>query len=191
MQCGHRLAYLPDVGQIGSLGSLDNSLWHSPAGAAGAEYRLCANYTSYDVCNWAVVAADANPLCVSCRLTRVIPDLDVAGHREAWYRLEIAKRRLLYTLLKLHLPVTDRQSDPSRGLAFELEADVSPTSIGRSAFPTAIPSCCPHPLSRRCGSCTRPSPALNNRERNICNIYVRLTARDDYSCAGRSNERML
>jgi hypothetical protein len=126
LQCGHRLAYLPGVGQMGSLEPLSNGLWHSPvAGAAGTEYRLCTNYTEHDVCNWAVDASDGNPLCVSCRLTRVIPDLDAAGHREAWYRLEVAKRRLLYSLLKLGLPVTDRQSDPSCGLAFELVADVS------------------------------------------------------------------
>jgi hypothetical protein len=94
VQCGHRLAYLPDVGQMGSLESLAEGLWHSPA-ATGTEYRLCANYTSYDVCNWAVKASDENPLCLSCRLSRVIPDLDAAGHHEAWYRLEVAKRRLL------------------------------------------------------------------------------------------------
>jgi len=124
--CGHWLAYLPDAGQMGSLESLADGLWHAPeADGARTEYRLCANYTAYDVCNWAVNASDENPLCLSCRLTRVIPDLDVAGHREAWYRLEVAKRRLLYTLLELRLPVADRQTDPSCGLAFELVADVA------------------------------------------------------------------
>ena len=121
MQCGHRLAYLPETGQMGSLESLADGLWHSPApDRAPTEYRLCANYTAYDVCNWAVCASDGNPLCLSCRLTRVIPDLDAAGHRQAWYRLEVAKRRLLYSLLKLRLPMADRQTDPSCGLAFEL-----------------------------------------------------------------------
>jgi hypothetical protein len=124
VQCGHRLAFLPDLGQMGSLESLPDGLWRSPvADAARSEYRLCANDTTYDVCNWAVEASDANPLCPSCRLTRVIPDLDMEGHREAWYRLEVAKRRLLYTLLKLRLPLTDRQTDPASGLAFELVAD--------------------------------------------------------------------
>jgi hypothetical protein len=124
VQCGHRLAYLPDAEQMGSLESVADGLWHSAGtDGAGTEYRLCANYTAYDVCNWAVDASDANPLCLSCRLTRTIPDLDTAGHREAWCRLEVAKRRLLHTLLKLRLPVTDRQTDPACGLAFELVAD--------------------------------------------------------------------
>jgi hypothetical protein len=124
VRCGHRLAYLPDVGQMASLESLPDGLWHSLA-ATGTEYRLCANYTGYDVCNWAVKASDENPLCLSCRLTRLIPNLDVPGNREAWYRLEVAKRRLLYTLLKLGLPLADRQTDPCCGLAFELVADAS------------------------------------------------------------------
>jgi hypothetical protein len=124
VQCGHRLAYLPDLGRMGSLESLGDGLWHSPV-AARTEYRLCANDTAYGVCNWAVTSSDENLLCLSCRLTRVIPDLDAAGHRDAWCRLESAKRRLLYTLLELGLPVTDRQTEPSRGLAFELVADVA------------------------------------------------------------------
>ena len=41
----------------------------------GRTYRLCANYTQYNVCNWAVPSDDPNPLCTSCRLTQVIPDL--------------------------------------------------------------------------------------------------------------------
>ena len=49
-----------------------------------------------------------NPLCVSCRLTRVIPDLAEPGHRAAWYRLEVAKRRLLFTLIELGLPLPNR-----------------------------------------------------------------------------------
>ncbi len=68
-------------------------------------------------------AADANSLCRSCRLTRVIPDLRVAGNREAWYRLETAKRRVVYSLLALGLPVRSQVEDPEAGLAFEFLAD--------------------------------------------------------------------
>ncbi len=68
-------------------------------------------------------------LCLSCRLTRVIPDLDVAGHRDAWYRLEVAKRRLLYTLLELRLPVVDRQTDP----AADSHSSSWPTSPARTS----------------------------------------------------------
>jgi hypothetical protein len=126
INCGHILAYLSDVGRMGSLEAADNGLWQSSGeGSTAASYRLCSNYAEHNVCNWAVPVADSNPLCLSCRLTRRIPDLGVPGHKEAWCRLEVAKRRLLYTLRQLQLPVTTRAEDPSGGLAFEFLADMT------------------------------------------------------------------
>jgi hypothetical protein len=120
------LAYLPDVAQVGSLESLGSGLWRSPrADTKEQTYRQCANYAEQQVCNWAVVASDPRGLCVSCRLTRVIPNLDTPERREAWYRLEVAKRRLVYTLLSLKLPLLNRQDDPVSGLAFDFLADDS------------------------------------------------------------------
>jgi len=122
--CGHRLAYLPDLTLVGSLEAIDDARWRSPLpAAADRAYRLCANYTGEAVCNWAVLDEDEHPLCQSCRLTRVIPDLSQPGHREAWYRLEGAKRRLVYSLLGLGLPVLNRIDDPNHGLAFEFKSD--------------------------------------------------------------------
>ncbi len=64
-----------------------------------------------------------NPLCRSCRLTRVIPDLSVPAHVTTWHRLEAAKRRLIVSLLALQLPIVDRTQDPNGGLAFDFKAD--------------------------------------------------------------------
>jgi hypothetical protein len=64
-------------------------------------------------------------LCRSCRLTRVIPNLSVPGHKTAWYRLESAKRRLVYTLLTLGLPLND-PPDGKEPLTFEFLADAGP-----------------------------------------------------------------
>jgi hypothetical protein len=52
----------------------------------------------------------------------MIPDLGQPGHKEAWYRLEVAKRRLVYSLLNLGLPLENR-ADTIHGLAFEFLAD--------------------------------------------------------------------
>jgi hypothetical protein len=124
LNCGRPLAYLPDLGVIGSLEPDGPDHWTSPIPRAeGWRYRLCRNYTEQDVCNWAVPADDPNPLCASCRLTRVIPDLARDGHKAAWYKLEVAKRRLVYTLQALRLPVLNKTEDPDRGLAFEFKAD--------------------------------------------------------------------
>jgi hypothetical protein len=124
LQCQHPLAYLPDLQIIGSLEPCGEDVWRSPLERAhGRRYRLCVNYRDANVCNWAVPEPDTHALCMSCRLTRVIPDLAQPGHREAWYRLEAAKRRLLYSLMQLQLPVRSRSEDAERGLAFELLAD--------------------------------------------------------------------
>jgi hypothetical protein len=131
MQCGHLLAYLPDCGQMGSLDPIDGRLWRSLLpNTSGQTYRQCANYVEQEVCNWAVVASDPHAICVSCRFTRVIPDLAVPEHRDAWYRFEVAKRRLVYELLRMELPLVNKQDDSAAGLAFDLLADDS--AAGRS-----------------------------------------------------------
>lgn len=125
--CARPLAYLPDLAVVGSLDLAGGELWQSPLDrAAGRGYRLCQNYREHNVCNWAVAADDPEPLCLSCRLTQVIPDLSVPGNKEAWYRLEVAKRRLVYSLLTLGLPVRNKEQEPERGLAFEFLADPAP-----------------------------------------------------------------
>lgn len=123
LRCEHTVAYLPDLAVVGSLEEVDGGVWRSPMTHASPRYRLCANYVNTQVCNWAVVGDDPEPLCVSCRLTRSIPDLTNDAHRVAWYRLEVAKRRLLFTVLSLGLPVVSRTEDPVQGLAFEFLAD--------------------------------------------------------------------
>jgi hypothetical protein len=130
VQCHRKVAYLPDLALVGSLDQAGDGIWRSPPPAAARRvYRLCRNYTDEHVCNWAVSADDENPLCISCRLTRVIPDLTRDGHRQAWYRLEMAKRRVMFTLMQLRLPVVSRDEDPERGLAFEFKGD-TPSQTG-------------------------------------------------------------
>lgn len=132
MTCGHVLAYRPDLADMVSLEPAGQNLWHSPAHrAAGQTYRLCLHYGPGNICNWAIAASDPHPLCRSCQLTRVIPDLNRPGYRQAWQRLEVAKRRLIYSLLALNLPLTSKAEDHEHGLAFEFLADRN----GRDAAP--------------------------------------------------------
>ena len=124
VNCAHALAYLPDLEVVGSLNKAGDNLWTSPLSRSqGRKYRLCENYVKHNVCNWAMPADDPNPLCLSCRLTRVIPDLGKPGNKEAWYKLEAAKRRLVYSLLRLGCPLKSKAEDAQNGLAFEFLAD--------------------------------------------------------------------
>jgi len=75
------------------------------------------------VCNWVVPAGDSSDFCSSCRLNKVIPDLSSDRNTVAWFRLEVAKRRMLYTLLGLGLPVVPKNGDDASGLAFEFLED--------------------------------------------------------------------
>ncbi len=93
------------------------------AGADGHLYRRCRNDVEHGVCNWLVDAGSDAGHCLSCRLTRTIPALDHDNNRELWRLLEEAKRRLVYTLLALGLPVVGRHLDPERGLAFDFLED--------------------------------------------------------------------
>jgi hypothetical protein len=123
IECKHKLAYVPDLEEMSSL-EAEGEAWRSPLqGAKGRAYKLCRNYSQENVCNWALPAKEESPFCLSCRLTRVIPDLSRPGNREAWYRLEVAKRRLIYSLLCLKLPLAAKSKADGSGLFFDFKAD--------------------------------------------------------------------
>jgi len=123
-RCLRLLAYLPDLNAMASMDQSEDDTWTSPwPQAKGRAYHLCQNYNSMGICNWAVPVDDPNPLCASCRLTQVIPNLGRPGAIERWQRLEAAKRRLLYGLTQLSLAVKSQTQDPDNGLAFQFCSD--------------------------------------------------------------------
>lgn len=118
--CGHGLGFAPDAGVISTLvpeGGAFSALVN-PSRA----YRLCENAEACG-CNWLVAAEDTNPLCLCCRHTRTVPNLAAPGNREAWTKIERAKRHLFYSLLQWRLPAPTRAEDPAGGLVFDLLAD--------------------------------------------------------------------
>ncbi|MEJ2509648.1 MAG: putative zinc-binding peptidase [Gammaproteobacteria bacterium] len=131
LACGRALGYLPDRATLSALepaaaDSRGEGQWRAVAPAAGGGdrlYRQCVNYARERVCNWMVPADDPHAFCISCRLNDVIPNLSDPQNRVLWRRIEEAKRRLLYTLYALGLPVIGREVDPERGLGFEFLAD--------------------------------------------------------------------
>lgn len=141
LQCGSALAFLPDrlnMAAIEAVPEEGEEVWR-PRGrgrkTSAARYRLCHNHTTQNACNFAVPARDPNPLCVSCRLTRVLPDLSQTGNPGRWYRLEVAKRRLFYTLGKLGLAATSPPDGRADGPMFEFLADLpgQPVMTGHAA----------------------------------------------------------
>ena len=66
--------------------------------------------------------ADDHPYCTSCRLNSTIPDLGRSGNTDLWRTLETEKRRLVYSLLRLRLPLVPPSEDQAP-LAFAFLAD--------------------------------------------------------------------
>jgi hypothetical protein len=127
-RCGATLGFLPDLSTVSALRSAEEGLWQALAPAAeGRRYRLCRNSAQEEVCNWLVPAEDPDPYCRACRLNHTIPDLGRPGNRLLWARLEAGKRRMIYSVLRLGLPLADKGQDPRRGLAFDFLAAPDPS----------------------------------------------------------------
>ncbi|MDB5946885.1 MAG: hypothetical protein JWQ33_1911, partial [Ramlibacter sp.] len=97
LHCTSALAFLPDRMTLNAIEPVpqEEGLWRRirKTRPSSHHYRLCQNNTQQQACNFAVPAADPNPLCVCCRLTQILPDLSTPGNHERWYRIEAAKRR--------------------------------------------------------------------------------------------------
>ena len=119
--CGRALGYLPDINEISALDPKEGGDWTTLA-AQGVVYKFCKNYQS-GVCNWMVHPDRGEEFCAACRHNRMIPDLAVAGNDVRWGKIEAAKHRLFYSLLRLGLPLENKNDNPEHGLAFDFLSD--------------------------------------------------------------------
>ncbi len=101
-RCGRLLAFDP------------NPLTMVSEETPGSGLPVCKNRGTAIRCNW--IAPDGGA-CLSCRTSHVIPSLAKVVNRERWRKLERAKRRVLYDLRMLGLPL-----DPGR-LRFVFKED--------------------------------------------------------------------
>lgn len=126
LNCARPLGYEPERAALLALEPAgDTGLdWHIAGEATdGKIYRRCANFEQAARCNWLIRSSDAalNDLCRCCRLNRTVPDQNIEANRRLWSLVELAKRRLVSSLISLGLPVASRVSeDTARGLAFDL-----------------------------------------------------------------------
>lgn len=79
----------------------------------------CVNYSEHKVCNW--LAKSPGALCPACDRNAVIPSLKSQRNVLLWARMETAKRRLIYGLVCLGLPVGPTGDHP--GLSFRFMED--------------------------------------------------------------------
>jgi hypothetical protein len=89
---------------------------------AGELYNYCRN-AEQGVCNWLIPASPTPGFCIACALNRVIPTLDSDQNRHRWKNMEVAKHRLIYSLLRLHLPFKVVREGKEEDIFFDFMAD--------------------------------------------------------------------
>lgn len=124
LNCGRELGFLREEDAVVAFEQAAHGAFVSKGPAAeGRLLRKCRNYSEHDVCNWMIPDGTDSAYCAACRLNRVIPNLSVPQNKEYWYRLEKEKRRMIYGLDRLGLPIVSQAEDPEHGLAFAFMAD--------------------------------------------------------------------
>ncbi len=127
--CQRRLGYDPFRAELLAIEPLDPNLddasgqWRCVS--HGNLYRRCSNDTDFHVCNWLVLNSD-DAFCLACSLNDTVPKVGssyrASQRRKWWGRMEAAKRRLIYTLLALGLPVQSK-AENENGIAFSFLED--------------------------------------------------------------------
>ena len=127
-RCRRTLGYEPETNALCSLeGGPD--VWTAPF-LDNRKFVFCAN-AAHGACNWLVpYAPGSDPYCKACRHNALVPPIEDQEKLEHWQVIERAKKRLVYGLLRLHLPLATRNEDALHGLSFRfLDEKVAPHPV--------------------------------------------------------------
>lgn len=81
-------------------------------------YKFCAN-SAHGTCNWLIPETQVYPFCSACELIRVIQELSTLENINRWTHIEVAKHRLIYSILRLQLPLQAKNLNNTNGIAFD------------------------------------------------------------------------
>jgi hypothetical protein len=125
-RCGHSLGFDTQSMELCTLVPSNNHQFFI-YGKGNDTFSYCYNH-QYSVCNWLVPSSSQDIFCKACSLNKTIPNLLDYRNLPLWQMLENAKHRLVYSLLKLQLPIRNKRLDPTTGLAFDFLADFDPSN---------------------------------------------------------------
>lgn len=114
-KCGHLTGYSSTTS---TMLTFDPSKFPLISDRKGKAFKYCEN-KNLGVCNWLIPAEEDHEFCPACELNRTIPDLSDAENFPKWQKLEVAKHRLVYQLLKLELAIPPQETNPEIGLSFD------------------------------------------------------------------------
>lgn len=117
--CGYETGIVEENSQLSAMSA---HIYWAFANDKNEGYKYCYNH-QFDVCNWLVPVFGGSIFCTACELNRVIPNLQLHKYREYWQIIERAKHRLVYSLLKMRLPVFSKKKDVKKGLCFDFVAN--------------------------------------------------------------------
>lgn len=131
LRCGNLLGYLPEENRMVAVAA-DGPVWRVLVAADGTTdgtttLRFCRNWER-SACNWMHHSEGGDGsgeagYCLACQHNRTVPDLSTPTHVALWTRTEAAKRRLMYSVLRLDLPRPLPGSDHPEPLVFDFLAD--------------------------------------------------------------------
>ncbi len=120
--CGNALGLLTDSLEMRAFGpQYADGSWpqlHPKLGYEATRWRPCERRITADLCNWMVPAGSNSLRCRSCQLTDPASSDSPAASAQRG-KAELEKRRLLYSLFGLGLPLRPKtHADDLHGLAF-------------------------------------------------------------------------
>ncbi|MFV3073252.1 zinc-binding metallopeptidase family protein [Niveispirillum fermenti] len=130
LRCGRTVGYLPGTDAMAAV-EADGPVWRVlPTGGQAGDtqrWRFCRNW-ELSACNWMVAVGDGDDpeapvFCRACQHNRTVPDLSDPAHHALWQKMEAAKRRLIYTIMRLGLPHPSPDDAHPEPLAFDFLAD--------------------------------------------------------------------
>lgn len=122
-QCGHLLGYSASENRMLAL-EAEGTAWRAVGRGdpPGKLLRYCANEAD-GACNWLLPADDAVGYCIACRHNGQIPMIHDSTQAQLWVRVERAKRRLFYALLRLGLELEPAAGSQTGRLVFDVLPD--------------------------------------------------------------------
>jgi hypothetical protein len=124
--CKHSLGFIAEDLNLFTLDGGDNgnySLYGNGKSLLGRifgdkkpQFKYCKNH-EFNVCNWLIAADSSNGYCRACELNHIVPNLANPEHVRQWGLIEVAKHRLIYSLLQMKLPLVSKFQDISKGLS--------------------------------------------------------------------------
>ena len=109
-KCGHKLGFDSQTMQLQTLEPTAGETF-TIYGQPGVTYRYCGNQ-NHGVCNWLVPANDGLVFCAACSLNKTIPNIGINNNLLHWRKLETAKHRLVYSLMRLNIMPVDGGFQP-------------------------------------------------------------------------------